>query len=534
MNLNDLPIEILSEVFDYINDVYEFMNLVQVCRNFQKIIKKKVLIITDSQNRSNYFSQISKNHLFMEEATNTEIYSEEIKKYDYFVVEFQSKHSIEDNYLADDYILNIVYNKKYKWQKIVKVLLTEDAFQSLGTFVFNEKFIYPHSGLEYIKYLEAQLMEVHKTICLIFKDKINIPGQLEIMGHEYNFYGVQKLSTIYFHVNDKYNFCINSKSLEILCGIINISMTGQRFPPLVKFFQESNLPYLKVIEDVSIQAGTSLKIFEKFKHLNTLSLQSSYQEGSTFEDNEPVELLNLTGFEITGNAISLNSINFPKLKIFRIGLYGSNDREINETLKFKDINFPNLQYLEIDIGLITEGLDYIFKEINSENIITLAISSPSVSFISIFDELKFDKLVHLELKHNEIDIITDLTNEEEDKNEVQYELKDLDFPLLLSLDIIDFSKFNTSFINDTIIYPNLISIKSLFKVKEFEQRYRFSKKSFPNLVSLTAEYSNRYGPLKDCDIHLEIEDMTKLRNVYHDHNLLIECNETTRSKLRSI
>jgi hypothetical protein len=239
-----------------------------------------------------------------------------------------------------------------------------------------------------------------------------------------------------------------------------------------------------------------------------------------------VKLPSLKNLKVTGNALSLSDLELPNLEKLSIQIYGSGERSFAQTIFFKGIKCPSLLELDLEIGSLPEGFHYITEELREpiKNVEIMSISTHSKTFASVFENLEFHNLVDLTLRHNDIAVATDLPLKKEDffeDSRYKLDVNKLKFPNLQVLNLFGFDKFNSSFINEKISYPKLRTMLVFFKVGEVPQNYRFKKENFPSLTKLCMKYSNRYGPLKKCDIVIEMDDLELLEKAYYDSNLLI-------------
>jgi hypothetical protein len=524
MNLSDLPDEILLLILSEVDDVYQFLKLSQVSRTFQRLIKSYVLVVGDSPEQSSYFRSISGGYLHMEDPIDHMKHIEKIRKYGLFILEFSG---CGDHISSDPFVCCIARCKSSTRQRIIEVLMTRSG----TTRCFQHRSpqwsdIETPESLEFFKLMK----HVSKTMFLgdaeealwAFKNSDLLQGnehQVETdlirMGHEYEFHSADSIPHFWFITNDLYPCRFVSKTVVELEGVTNTSMTSARLPPLIDFFQLSELPNLEVITGVAIESGVSLKMFENFSKLKTLELQCAYtgNDESYGEHKGDIELTNLEILSIGGNSLDLCDLTLPKLTDLVLEVHGSLEREEEKTIKFERVRMPSLLSLSMEFTSLTNAVKHVLEEISGDlkHVETLRVISSSRSFMMANELINGMKRVKkLTMKYNDIGV-NDLPGDVDSPEPIEpTEPFLLELPLLEDLTL---GKFDDSLLNGGQIYPNLLHLDILLRIKPVRQRYLFDEQHYPRLHFLCIEYSNSYAHLQDCNIFVEL-DLSDLEVVF--------------------
>lgn len=492
MNILDLPIELQLQIVGQLDDVFEYLRLARVCKRFQSLVKSIVLVLSDLPHPSPLFKSILKDHVQIKLDAQTLVHSElksSIRSHQYFVFEFFGMNLTQ---LMESYICLIADYKPKVFQKIDVVIMNQNAALTSKSIIFDPRSFVPE-----------KLSQVSRTIFAYDSDKaLNVSApeglvgrneSMMLMSNAYYMDNVEYLPQLYVYASPRYNFKIMSPSLKVLSGITNVNDRLPRLPTLFYFLHYSSIPNLEVLTGLGIESGMDLRVFERFKKLEKLHLDSVFTGNLALNvaETRPVSLRSLVTFKVSGNSISISDLFLPNLKTFDITISGSTERNFRSTIHMVNIQTPKLERLYISASNVSDAPTYILRHLDISNTTVMCIYSSNCSSFPKLEQIHFPKLQ--EMKLGALNASTD------EFTPVPFKL---DAPNLILLNVKNLQIFNQVLFNSGISYKGLKSLYIHLKVLPDPQKYEFSQEFFPDLEVLDIGYFNQFGRLISNNIDL--------------------------------
>lgn len=498
-----LPVELLLQIIGELDDVFEYMRIARTCKKLQNLIKSMVLLLSDAPNHSSLFKSIADESVqlnIVKGTSKSEGLRAIFEKYQYFVFEYNATNL---EAILADYVCLISDLKPKPFQKIDVVYMNQNSVKLSNTVVFDPRSFVPEKLSQVSKTLFAADSDMGLYRDELHEQGLNIEA-LMLMGNTHYLDNIEELPQLYIFANSRYDFKIMSPTLKIVHGITNVNDKLPRLPTLFNFLRYSDIPRLEVLTGIGIESGMDLRIFEKFKNLNKLHLDSVFTGNVALNVTHTprlVTLENLRTFKISGNSISLADLSFPRLQTFDLTISGSTERNFRSTIYMENIQTPNLKELYISASNVPDGPIYIMKHLNIETVTTMCVLSSNSSTFPKLQQLHFPNLTEAKLGTSNVS-----------SDEFEPIPFKLDAPNLQLLNVKNLQSYNQVLFDQNITYHGLRELHLHLKVLTDPQTYFFTEKRFPDLEVLDIGYFNKFGRLRpnNIDLTLELPALKKL------------------------
>ena len=535
MNLLSLPDEVLLLILTKFEDVYELIDLSRVCKQFQALIKSFVLVLGDAEEQSEYFKGISGRYLHMDQSSDRSEIESVVHRFQLFIFEYTGLSP--DSTGSYPYLYTIASCKLRPLSPLIEVFMTRKgasrSFQQKSRYWLDYEPVEENraSNTEAMKF-HAMLSQVSKTMFLndaedalktfnhedlsLSGDSSMVEKDLIRFGHEYEFRKAVEIPQFWFTKSNLHPCRFVSKSVKILRGITNTSMTSNRIPPLVDFFQGSYLPNLEQVFGVAIESGIPLSMFDRYPMLRSLSLESAYtgDDELFWKASKSVTRLNsLQELTIVGNSACLCDLYLPSLQSLSLSIYGSREREEENTLRFERLRAPSLKQLTLEFTSLPNALFNVLDELSPvlEGVEMCSLTTNSKSFIKSNELInRMVGLKQLSMSYNNIDVNDIPQSHDTLATESLYSIspEDPPFSLHLSSTIEDLTlgRFDTqSVLTVGSQFKQLKRLSITLKIRVERQDYTFDQTHFPSLQLLEIDYVNLYSHLQNCNIFVKID-----------------------------
>lgn len=356
---------------------------------------------------------------------------------------------------------------------------------------------------------------------------------MKLFGHNHYFKSIKVIPPLYVLPTVGNSFRIYSKSVESLENVNILKLVSSTKSGVISsydFLNDSCLPNLRHIKKLSMESGRTLKMFEKFPHLTTLSIDSTFfnYEIKCSRLNEFIEqtrhlntlLPNLKRLEIEGNSIYLSNIFCPQLTDLQLSIYGyGNSQSFNEKITIDNVQLPNLKNLSITTSNLDSGLFYIVSKLNCQTTIeNLKISTSTLSSLEYLPNFDFRNLQSLSINSYIV-------------SEPNYKPKPLKLnaPNLKAFNVSKLRMNNIFFLDPTLKYPGLKVFHFKIKLTDETQFYKFSNENFPDLEILTIELNNKLSAYFGGEIFLSITIQNLKKLFIHNELLNLLDSESKRN-----
>lgn len=523
-----LPVELQLMIVEQLDDVFEYMRLARVCKGFQKLIRSMVLLVSDSSNKSNLFNSIATRHINLTPGHIRQGVRDDLqktfKKFQYFIFEYSCINPLT---LAG-YIRLIADLKSKDSEKIDIVYITGvGARESKNLMFVNPSAIMIHK----IDQVSKSIFVNGSDLALVNTQHYNHRHEhghnhdidsLVVMGHTHYFDTIVHAPQFYVFAHQRYKFKIIAPRLTAIGGITNINDKEPRLPTLLNFLHHSEIPNLRELTGIGIESGMDLKVFERFRNLSSLELDSVFTGNLELNVGKTrlVTLNNLRSFKISGNSISLSDLNFPKLFSFEIHITGSTERNFRSTIHLENIRIRKLRQLRIVSSNISDAPNYILQHLDTSSLLDLSILSSNLSSFPPLAKMHFPKLLRLKLggyyvSSDEMGFLPDPLY--------------INAPNLEILDVKSLQNYNQALFGGNISYKGLKRLQLHIRVLPEPQNYKFTKENYPDLEDLEIDYFNKFGRLISNNINLYL-DLPNLKTLKTKQEVLDKIDSTNNLK----